>query len=120
MALLPKAKASAAHVCAERTPQFPSLDEVVRQIGEKMGTPCEALLAGRRGRRNLPRDLAIFVASRVAGFTRAEICHYFRLHHASVVSKVCERTAGLVEADPSLRQLIQWVTPSVELSQFKT
>ena len=91
---------------AERTPQFPTIDAVVRFVCQRTATPLDAIQIGYRGRRNVPRSLAVFLSSRVAGFPHREICEYFHFETCGAVTRVCQRTEGLLSADPDLRHLI--------------
>lgn len=97
---------SAEHPRTERTPQFPCLDAVSRFVCQRTGASPESLRAGRQGRRNLPRSLAVYLASRVAGFPHQEICEYFHLGTHGAVTRVCQRTERLLSNDAGVRELI--------------
>lgn len=104
---LGKVHFSSAHSRAEQTPQFPSIDAVVRFVCQKTGAPHESVIASHRGQRNLPRSLAIYISGRMAGFAYPEICRYFRLRTHGAVTRVCQRTERLLSRDHALRRLIQ-------------
>ena len=104
---LEKARLSSAHSRAERTPQFPTIDAVVRFVCQKTGASPDAVVASQRGQRNFPRTLAIYISGRIAGFPYPEICRYFRLGTHGAVTRVCQRTERLLSSDHALRRLIQ-------------
>lgn len=94
------------HPRTQRFPQFPDIDSVVRRIGELTDTPVEKLLVGRSGKENLPRSLAIYVASRMAGFSHPEILRHFRLNTHSAISQCCWKTGRLLSARDDLRKML--------------
>lgn len=107
---LRKARLSAEHPRAQRTPQFSTIADVTDFVCRRMDTRPDILAAHRRGRRNLARDLAVYIASRIAGFSHPAICHHFRLRSPSTVTKVCQRLEAVLSTTPALRQVIGQVT----------
>lgn len=93
------------HPRTQRFPQFPDIASVVRRIGELTETPAEQMLVGRSGKENLPRSLAIYVASRMAGFSHPEILRHFHLNTHSAISQCCWKTGRLLAARDDLRKL---------------
>jgi len=103
---LAKAKLSTEHARAQKTPQYPSLAAVADRISERMGVEPGRLFLSQRGVRNIPRDLAIYVAGRVAGFAYSEICDYFGFNRKSAVSQAATRVARLLAQTPKLQKVI--------------
>lgn len=104
---LKQARLSSEHPRAEKTPQFPTIDAVVYFVSRRTGAPPETVVVRRPGRRNLPRSLAIYLSSRIAGFAYSEICQYFHLATHGAVTRVCQRAERLLARDDSLRELIR-------------
>ncbi len=104
--VLAKAKLSAEHARAEKTPQFPTIAAVAEAICQRMGVRVEPTLSSTQGVRNVPRALAIYVAGRIAGFPYSDICHYFGLRRHSAVSQAAHRTSLLLAQNPKLRKII--------------
>jgi len=94
------------HPRAHRSAQFRSIASVVRCIAEKTGTSPAAAAWGQRGKRNLPRNLAVYVASRIAGFSHPEIRRHFHLGSNSAVSQICWRTKTILQEKQTLRKLV--------------
>jgi REP element-mobilizing transposase RayT len=88
---LARARLSLEHVRRETTPQFATVDDVVRALSQRLALPPEHLLGSRRGQRNIPRALAMHIASRSAGFSHPAICRVFGLRRPSAVSAACQR-----------------------------
>lgn len=108
---LAKVRRSPEHPRMQTTPQFPTLDALVNVLSRRCDVPPESLRLSRRGLTNMPRRLAIFTASRVAGFPHREIKRYFALGSASAVTRACQRMETLLSQRPELRQLISPNTP---------
>lgn len=103
---LAAARPTREHPRAQRTPQFPDIQTVVRHICLKTGSDPQSVLRGGSGRRNLPRSLAIYAASRIAGFSHPEIRRFFGLGSDGAVTRASQRTADLIAEDPKLRLII--------------
>jgi len=104
---LAAAHRSREHPRAHRTPQFPTLDSVVTAVCQQMGTTPEELVISRRGRANLPRSLAVFVGSRVAGFPHPEIKQRFAICSDSAVTRICDRIRARIVKTPYLQHVLQ-------------
>jgi REP element-mobilizing transposase RayT len=109
--VLAAAHRSREHSRAERTPQFPSVEAVMAAIGAQMGALPDAFLASRRGSSNLPRDLAIYVASRIAGFPHAAVKRCFGIGSDSAVTRTCDRTVRRLRTMPYLRHVLRSFVP---------
>ena len=59
------------------------------------------------GRANLPRSLAVFVGSRVAGFSHPTIKQAFGIHSDSAVTRMCDRMQVQIARTPCLQHLLQ-------------
>lgn len=94
------------HPRMQRFPQFPDLNALVCRIGELTRTPAEQLLIGRSGKENLPRGLAIYVASRIAGFSHPEIMRHFHLDTYSAVSQCSWKIGRLLSSRGDLRRIV--------------
>lgn len=103
---LAKTKLSAEHTRAHKTPHFPDIEAVVEGICQRMGVKEELAFSSRRGVSNVPRDLAIYMAGRIAGFPYSEICRHFGLRRKSAVSQVIYRTSRLLAQNRQLQKII--------------
>lgn len=94
------------HPRAHATPLFPSVQTVAVVIAARLEVPVDSLFSSRRGRRNDARNLAIHIASRVAGFPAAEICRYFDLGTAAAVTRASSRAVQAFRTKPEIRRLV--------------
>lgn len=94
------------HPRAHATPQFPTIKTVADVIALRLGVSVDSLCYSRRGRRNDARNLAIHVASRVAGFPTAEICQYFGLGTAAAVTRASLRAIQTFRTKPEIERLV--------------
>lgn len=94
------------HPRAHVTPQLPSVQTVAAVIALRLKVSVDALCSSRRGRRNDARNLAIYVANRVAGFPTADICRYFDLGTAAAVTRASLRAGQMLGAKPEIRRLV--------------
>lgn len=108
---LSAATRSRAHARAERTPQFPSVEAVIAAVGTQMGESPDAFCTSRRGLSNLPRDLAVYVATRIAGFPHAAVRQLLGIGSDSAVTKMCERTARRLRTTPYLQHILRSLVP---------
>jgi REP element-mobilizing transposase RayT len=99
---LAQARRSPEHSRADWTPHFPSIDSIVSAVSKRLGVPPEGLMETHPGRRNLPRAVAIYVASCCAGFPYPSICRVFGLRRPSTVSQACYRLKVRLAQDPAL------------------
>jgi hypothetical protein len=99
------------HSRAERTPQFPSIDAVAAAVSAQLGASPDAFRTGRRGLSNLPGDLAVYVASRIAGLPHAVVKPRFGIGSNSAVTKACERIARSLRTTPHLRHVLSSLVP---------
>ena len=105
----------------EATPQWPDLDALCRRVSAYFEVPIQALLSGSRGRLNCPRNLAIYIASREAGFPHREIQKVFRLGTPNAVGRVCERLEKGLGANPQWQvDLRNLMLQSSEMCQVGT
>ncbi|MBI2972922.1 MAG: transposase [Armatimonadetes bacterium] len=103
---LAKARLSTEHTRAHMTPNFPSVEAIAAKICGQMGVNLSRVRTSERGARNLPRDLAIFVAGRRAGFSYSEIRNYFGLTRNSAVSQVILRTSKFLAQNPRFQRIV--------------
>ncbi len=101
------AKRASEHPRAQTTPQFPGIDAVIDAVCAGLGVQADTVSHGRRGCFNLPRNLSIYVSSRIAGFPHGEIRRHFHLGRESAVTKVCERVQRLLSTDATLRGFVE-------------
>ncbi len=94
------------HPRAHATPQFPSVQTVAVVIASRLKVPVDSLFSSRRGRRNDARNLAIHVASRVAGFPAAEICQYFDLGTAAAVTRASSRAVQAFRTKSKIQKMV--------------
>ena len=94
---------------AEITPQFPDLPTLAKRIGQYFEVSQESLLAGSPGRRNYPRNMAIYLASRRAGFRHVEIGKFFNISSDSAVSRVCQRMREALVLNPQWQKDLESV-----------
>lgn len=105
--VMKQAKFSSEHPRAQKTPQFPTIDAVLEFICDKMGVSADTVLNGGRGKQNLPRNLAVYIASRTAGFPHRDIRRFFHLGSDSAVAKICYRTGRVLLRNRRLRRFVQ-------------
>lgn len=109
------------HKDPHATPQFPSVQTVADVIASRLQVSVDSLCSSRRGRRNDARNLAIHVASRVAGFPAAEICRYFGLGTAAAVTRASSRAVQAFRTRPEIRRLVtDLVSNPSPMCQVKT
>jgi len=108
---LTAATRSRGHSRAERTPQFPSVEAVIAAVSAQMSESPDAFCTSRRGSSNLPRDLAVYVATRIAGFPHAVVKPHFGIGSESAVTKICERTARRLRNTPYLQHILHSLVP---------
>lgn len=111
---LARARLSKEHPRAQRTPQFPTIEAVIRTVGERTGVGPDRILQRRSGRRNIPRNLAIYLASRIAGFSHVEISRAFGLTRPSAVSQACQTTRELLARNLVLQAVLERCTTCAE------
>ena len=105
------ARRSREHPRAQQTPQFSTVGAVARAVCQHLGRTAGQVLTSRRGRANLARSLAIYIASRTAGFSHPEIKQYFAVRTDSAITKTCDRTHRLITKTPHLHQLLRAIIP---------
>lgn len=110
---LTRVRFSKEHPRAHRAPQFPTIEAVVRIVSERTGVTPDQILQRRPGRPNIPRNLVLYVASRVAGFTNEEICRVFALTRPSAVSQACQTTRAILTQNPKLQAFVDECTGPV-------
>lgn len=105
-AALARTRPSLEHPRAERTPQFPSIDALMEAVCERLGVSHDVLLRTQRGRRNVPRSFAMYLASRYAGFSHPDICRAFGVSRPSTVSQACQRARAVLAKDPAIQAIV--------------
>lgn len=95
------------HSRSEKTPQFPDLGVLLKKVSERFNVPEKKLLDSRPGQENAARNLAIYLASRKAGFSHRDICQKFNLGTDSAVSRVCHRMGERLSDDTQLSQALE-------------
>ncbi|MGH2397239.1 MAG: transposase [bacterium] len=107
---LKRAHLARAHPRAQRAPQFPTIEVVVHAVSSIARGTASDIRISRPGRQNILRDLAIYVASRIAGFPHAEIRDSFNLGSDSAITRACQRTEGGLSLDPQLRHVVDRIS----------
>ncbi len=92
------------------------IDEVIRHF--KIGR--EQLLHSRRGRENLPRDLAVYLIRRHCRVTLTEIGRILDIESYSSVSSIIERVGKRMEQTPALRNQAETILKNMEKGQKQT
>lgn len=92
------------------------IDEVIRhsKINRKQ------LLHSRRGKENMPRDIAIYLVRRHCRVTLIEIGRIFDIENYSSVSSIIERVKNRLGQTPTLRDQMEEIWKKVEKSQKQT
>ncbi len=105
---------------SEVTPQFPDLESLITAVGQYFEVGRESLLSSLPGQENTPRNLAIYLAGRKAGFSHADIKNCFGLGSETSVSKVCWRAEEKLRTNADLKKAVQDLLKREDLSQVKT
>ena len=94
----------------------PSLPVVVTTVAEMFSVPEEAIKRGTRGRgkRNLGRTAAIFIARKVAGYPLNETASHFGMTHYASVSGIVTRCQKAIEIDGTLANTIDDVVKTIK------
>lgn len=94
----------------------PSLSLIVTMVAEILSVSEEVILAGARGRgkKNLGRTVAIYIARKFAGFPLNEIASYFGLAHYASVSGIVTRFQRTIEIDIKLGNLIEDIANKIK------
>ena len=95
------------HSRLESTPQFQNCDDIIQQVSEKMDVSVHEMIKGIRGRRNAARNIAIYIASRIAGFSHRDIQVSFCIKSDSGISRVCQRVTSRLAVDRLLSKNIK-------------
>ena len=56
---------------------------------------------------NHPRDLAVYIASRIAGFPHVEVKQHFGIGSVSAVTEICNRTVHHFRTTPYLKHVLR-------------
>ena len=92
--------------------------EIIGRVCAYYGLDAETLLKARRGRENLPRDIAIYLTRRYSRLTLIEIGAAFNLSNYSSVSSVVQRVSVRQSQDQNVAQALE--TLSAEISKGQT
>ncbi|RJX27578.1 MAG: transposase [Desulfurivibrio sp.] len=82
----------------------PTAEEIISQVCEHFRVSREQLNAARRGRENLPRDVAVYLVRQLSQASLSEVGKCFGLHNYSTVSSVVERVKRRGKEDRRIRK----------------
>lgn len=104
----------------ESTPHFSDLDSVTERVGQYYEASRTSIVSGRFGKHNGPRNMAIYLAGRKAGFSYSDIKRQFNLGTDSAVTRACQRVTMRLEKDAQLRRDLEILLEGSNLCQVKT
>ena len=105
---------------AEATPYFPDLDSLAERVGQYYEASRMSIVSGRFGKLNAPRNMAIYLAGRKAGFSYADIKRQFNLGTDSAVTRACQRVVIRLQKDARLARDLEILLGRSNLCQVKT
>lgn len=92
----------------------PSVRQVIESTGIVFGYPHESLLAARRGRGNIPRRAAMYVARKKFGHRLMDIADAFSLTSYSSVSSAVHKFESIDAKSESVRELLARIVSLLE------
>ncbi|NOY52707.1 MAG: transposase [Deltaproteobacteria bacterium] len=98
----------------------PSPEAIIKEVIRHFMINRQQLLHSRRGRENLPRNIAIYLVRRHCRATLVEIGRIFDIENYSSVSSSIERVKRRLGQTPSLRNQVKRIEKKVEESQEQT
>ena len=113
------------HLCLhEEIPESrifaPTAEEIISEVCDYFQVMREQLTVTRRGRENLPRDLAIYLVRLLSQATLSEVGKYFGMNNYSTVSSVVERVKLRANEDRRIREHLDVIRVKLAKSQRQT
>jgi REP element-mobilizing transposase RayT len=98
----------------------PTAEEIIREVCDHFQVMREQLTVTRRGRENLPRDMAIYLVRLLSQATLSEVGKHFGMNNYSTVSSVVERVKLRTNEDPMVREHLDVIRVKLAKSQRQT
>jgi putative transposase len=110
--------------CRDEIPRSPDLaptaDYIVSIVCEYFKVKKETLAVSKRGRENLPRDVAIYLVRLGSRETLAVVGQHFSISKYSTVSSAVERKKARKDKDKTLQKHLEQITAILRKSQKQT
>jgi REP element-mobilizing transposase RayT len=84
----------------------PGAEQVLEAVRKTYGVDRDALARVRRGQRNEPKDVAMYLCRKECGLALKKIAGLFRIPTYTTVSMACGRVKTRLERDASFRQRV--------------
>jgi chromosomal replication initiation ATPase DnaA len=94
----------------------PTADYIVSVVCEHFKVKKETLAVSKRGRENLPRDVAIYLVRLRSRETLAVVGQHFSIGKYSTVSSVVERIKARKDKDKTLRKHLEQISTTLNKS----
>ncbi|GAB4345951.1 MAG: hypothetical protein Kow0089_23130 [Desulfobulbaceae bacterium] len=98
----------------------PSAGKIIDSVCAHFGITEKELMKSRRGRENLPRDLAIFLVRRHTRKTLAEVGDLFGITNYSTVSSAIERVKTRLSNNKNITSTFRKIEKKINKSQSET
>jgi REP element-mobilizing transposase RayT len=98
----------------------PTAEEIIREVCDHFQVVREQFMVTRRGRENLPRDMAIYLVRLLSQATLSEVGKHFGMNNYSTVSSVVERVKLRTNEDPMVREHLDVIRVKLAKSQRQT
>ena len=98
----------------------PDPDDIKAAVGAIYKVSKKTLEKSKRGFRNMPKDVAIYLVRRHSNETLANIGKYFNMVNYSSVSSAIERVKAMLSKDKSLRDQVAKIEKTLNKSQRQT
>ncbi|MFO7607352.1 MAG: transposase [Desulfurivibrionaceae bacterium] len=98
----------------------PTAGAVISEVCKHYKIAKKELFASRRGKENLPRDVAIYLVRRYCRETLPSVGRYFGIENYSTVSSIIERVKTKLDRDKKLRKSLEGIGRNLNKSQKRT
>ena len=98
----------------------PTAEEIILEVCDHFQVMREQLTVTRRGRGNLPRDMAIYLVRLLSQATLSEVGKHFGMNNYSTVSSVVERVKLRTNEDRMVREHLDVIRVKLAKSQRQT
>ncbi|MBM9537547.1 transposase [Desulfobulbus alkaliphilus] len=95
----------------------PTAEEIIREVCDHFQVEREQLTVTRRGRENLPRDMAVYLVRLLGHSTLNEVGKYFGMKNYSTVSSAVERLKSRMKKDRMVRKHLDEVREKLKKGQ---
>ncbi|RMF92322.1 MAG: transposase [Candidatus Schekmanbacteria bacterium] len=95
-------------------------ETIISQVCEHFNIDRETLMSSRRGKENLPKDIAVYLVRLHSKETLLDIGRYFDMNNYSSVSSMVERVKRRRMKDNSLRKHLEEIEKKLNKSQKQT